>query len=73
MTTHTLFLYFVNSYESSNFSKSEAMISMKMSKMFTYMTFKLWEIDVPETVQRIADHPTDDISKDFAHEDLQLG
>ena len=45
--------------------------SMKMSKMFTYMTFKLWEIDVPETVQQIADHPTDDISKDFAHEDLQ--
>ena len=46
---------------------------MKMSKMFTYMTFKLWEIDVPDTVQRIVDHPTDDISKDFEHEDLQLG
>ena len=37
------------------------------------MTFKLWEIDVPETVQRIADHPPDEIHKDFEHEELLLG
>ena len=46
--THTLFLYHVNSYESRNFSKSEAKVSMGLSKMFTFMTFKIWEVDVPE-------------------------
>ena len=48
VTTHTLFIYHVNSYESKNFSKSEAKISVGLSKMFTYMTFKIWEVDVPE-------------------------
>ena len=73
VTTHTLFLYFVNSFESSNFSKTEAIISLKLSKVFNYVTLKLWEIDTPETVQRIADHPTDEIHKDFEHEELLLG
>ena len=48
VTTHTLFIYHVNSYESKNFSKSEAKISVGLSKMFTFMTFKIWEVDVPE-------------------------
>ena len=47
MTTHTLFLYHVNSYESQNFSKSEAKVSVGLSKFFNLCTFKMWEIDVP--------------------------
>ena len=73
MTTHTLFLYFVNSFESANFSKTEAVISLKLSKAFNVMTLKLWEIDPPETVLRIANHPTDEIHKDFEHEERLLG
>ena len=63
MTAHTLFWYFVNSYESSNFSKTEAFISTKLAKFFTLITLKIWEVEVPETVQEIADHETDDIHK----------
>merc|ERR1739838_1230648 len=73
VTTHTLFLYHVNSYESQNFSKSEAKVSVGLSKMFTFMTFKIWEIDVPPKVQEIVDHEGDEVHKSFEHEDLLHG
>ena len=63
----------MNSFESTTFSKTEAVISLKLSKVFNYFTFKPWEIDIPATVQKIADHPTDEIHRDFDHEELRLG
>ena len=66
-------MYHVNSYESGNFSKSEAKISMYMAKFFTYITFKLWEVDVPPKVMEIIEHEGDDVHKTFDHEDLALG
>merc|ERR1739838_1288584 len=73
VTTHTLFLYHVNSYESQNFSKSEASVSLVLAKLFNVITYGLWTIKVPETVVKIANHPTDYIQRDFNHEHLQLG
>ena len=46
---------------------------MKLSKAYNYMTFKLWKINAPDTVQRIVDHPTDELHKHFVHEELCLG
>merc|ERR1711935_784874 len=66
-------LYHVNSYESANFSKSEATVSIVISKLFNVISFGLWRIEVPETVTKIARHPTDNIHKDFGHKELQLG
>ena len=63
----------MNSYESKNFSKSEAVISVWMAKVFNVLSLGLWKLSVPSTIQKIADHPTDDIHKDFSHEDLSLG
>ena len=53
VTTHTLFLYHVNSYESENFSKSEASVSLVLAKLFNAITCGLWTINVPETVVKI--------------------
>lgn len=44
-----------------------------MAKMFNVLSFGLWDIDVPETVTKICEHPTDDIHTEFDHDDLQLG
>ena len=44
-----------------------------MAKVFNVLSFGLWTLDVPSTIEKIADHPTDDIHKDFSHEDLSLG
>ena len=66
-------MYHVNSYESGNFSKSEAKICMYMAKGFSYMTFKIWEVDVPPKVMEIIEHEGDDIHKTFDHDDLSLG
>ena len=68
-----LFLYHVNSYESRNFSKTEARISMYIAKFFTYITFKLWEVDVPPKVMEIIEHEGDEIHKTFQHDELSLG
>ena len=48
-------------------------MSVAMAKIFNMLSLGLWKLDVPSTVQKIADHPTDDIHKDFDHEDLSLG
>ena len=66
-------MYHVNSYESKNFSKTEAKVSIGLSKFFNVMTFKIWKINVPEKVQEIADHEGDEIHKTFEHDDLLLG
>ena len=73
VTTHTLFLYHVNSYESGNFSKSEAKACMYLAKFFTLMTCKLWEIEVPEKVREIVEHEGDELHKTFEHDELALG
>ena len=72
-TTHTLFLYHVNSYESGNFSKSEAKVGMYLAKFFNCTTFGLWEIEVPPKVMEIVEHEGDEIHKTFEHDDLKLG
>ena len=66
-------MYHVNSYESRNFSKSEAKISMYMAKCFSYMTFKIWKVDVPPIVMKIIKHDDDELHKTFNHDDLLLG
>ena len=66
-------MYHVNSYESANFSKSEAKLCMYMAKGFSYITFKIWEVDVPPKVMEIIEHDGDDLHKTFDHDDLSLG
>ena len=73
ITTYTLFLYHLNSYETKNFSRTEAKISRFLAKCFTLITCYLWEVEVPETVDEIADDPEDNIHKRFPHEDRLLG
>ena len=68
-----MFLYHVNSYESRNFSKTEAKISMNMAKFLNCITFKLWEIEVPSKVIEIVRHEGDELHKTFEHHDLSLG
>ena len=43
---------------------------MYMAKFFTYMSFKLWEVDVPPKVMEIIEHDGDEIHKTFEHDDL---
>ena len=73
ITTYTLFLYHLNSYETKNFSRREAQVSRFLAKCFNLMTFHLWEVEVPETVNEIADDTEDNIHKRFPHEDRLLG
>ena len=72
-TTYTLFLYHLNSYETKNFSRTEAKISRFLAKCFSLMTCYMWKVEVPETVDEIADDPDDNIHKRFPHEDRLLG
>ena len=46
---------------------------MYMAKGFSYITFKIWEVDVPPKVMEIIEHEGDDIHKTFDHDDLSLG
>ena len=73
VSTHTLFLYHVNSYESKNFSKSEAKISLFLAKIFNRLSCGIWDIEPPQLVIDITQHPTDDLHLKFCHEDLQHG
>ena len=73
VSTHTLFLYHVNEYESKNFSKTEAKISLGLAKFFNVINCYIWKITPPEIVKQIAHHPTDDIHKQFDHDNLSLG
>ena len=47
-------------------------MSVSIAKVFNVLSVGLWKLDVPATIQKIADHPTDDIHRDFSHEDLSL-
>ena len=73
VSTHTLFIYHVNSYESRNFSKSEARIALGLSRFFNAICCGVWEIEPPSLVIEITEHPTDDLHTKFDHEDLQHG
>ena len=48
LSTHTLFVYHVNEYESKNFSKTEAKISVGLAKVINFMYGRVWEIDLPK-------------------------
>ena len=63
VSTYTLFLYHTNEYESKNFSKTEAKISLVLANMSNYANFKIWKVRAPEVVVSIANHPGDDIHK----------
>ena len=65
VSTHTLFLYHVNSYESINFSKTEAKISLIFAKYFNKVCFGLWRIEPPKCVLEIDGHETDDLHATF--------
>ena len=49
VSTQTLFLYHVSEYESKNFSKSEAIFSAGLAKMFNWMSLRIWLIEVGYT------------------------
>ena len=49
MTTYTLFIYHIKTYESKNFSKFEAKLSVGLSNLLNVLSLKLWEIDAPQT------------------------
>ena len=48
LSTRTLFVYHVNEYESKNFSKTEAKISVGLAKVINFMYGRVWEIDLPK-------------------------
>ena len=73
ITTYTHFLYYLNSYETKNFSRREAKVSRFLAKCFNFLTYYLWEVEVPETVNEIAEDTEDNIHKRFPHEDRLLG
>ena len=73
VSTHTLFLYHVNEYESKNFSRTEARISLAFASFCNFINCNIWTIDPPSVVKEIANHPTDDIHKDYDHDSLHLG
>ena len=47
VSTHTSFLYYVDSYESKNFSKTEAKVSCTLAKIFNVIGLNIWVIDIP--------------------------
>ena len=70
ISTHTLFLYLCPEYEARNFSRTEARISRGIAKFFSKIACGMWDIDVPENTNTIADKG-DEIEVDIEH--LQLG
>ena len=65
VTTYTLFFYHVNSYESENFSRSEAMVSFVLAKLFNALSCGLWRIKIPASVLTIANDETDTVHKEL--------
>ena len=72
LSTHTLFVYHVNEYESKNFSRTEAKISLGIAKVLNFIYRCTWQIDPPKVVLEICNHPTDDIHCHYEHDDLHL-
>ena len=56
VSTHTLFIYNVSEYESKNFSKTEAKISIGLAKMFNAMSCTLWEIEIKDHIKGLILH-----------------
>ena len=50
VSTHTLFLYYVTEYESKNFTKTEAKVSVGLANIFNAMTCGLWEIEIKKHI-----------------------
>ena len=73
LTTFTLFLYHVNEYESKNFSRMEAKCSIVMAKVVNAFTLRIWTVEPPAIVLKIASHPNAEIHRIFDHEQLSLG
>ena len=70
ISTHTLFLYHCPEYEARNFDKTEARISRGIARFFTKMACGLWNIDIPENTNHIAEKGEE---VEVSVEDLQLG
>ena len=68
LTTFTLFLHHINEYDSKNFSKTEAKISVFIARLLNLLCCRIWVIEPPGIVTKIASHPTDDIHVEFDHE-----
>lgn len=78
MTTYTLFLSHVMPYESANFTKAEAWVSIILCKCCNIFGCGLWHINVPVVVNRIARikiaPENDEVFHDeIDHEQLALG
>ena len=71
ISTHTLFLYLCPEYEARNFSRTEARISRGIANFFTKLACGMWNIDVPDNTNTIADKG--DEIEDLEIEDLQNG
>ena len=56
VSTYTLFIYHCASYECKNFSRTEARISRGIANMLAKCACGLWEIEVPENTEKIAEH-----------------
>ena len=63
VSTYTLFFYYANEYETKNFSKTEAKVSLVLASFCNYANFKVWKVRPPEVVVSIANHPGDDLHK----------
>lgn len=75
MTTYTLFLYHVNSYEVANFTKTQALISIGIAKFCDCLSCRLWRIHIPDIVYKVHDRaavaPEEEI--ELSCDDLTLG
>ena len=73
ISTHTLILHHVHSYESNNFSKTEATFALGMTRFLNAICCGMWVIEPPSTVVQIAQHSSDDLHVKFDHEQLLEG
>ena len=53
VTTYTLFLYHVNSYEVANFTRTQARISIGIAKFCDCLSCRCWKIEIPAIVYKV--------------------
>ena len=56
VSAYTLFIYHCACYECKNFSRTEAIISRGIANILAKCACGLWEIEVPENTEKIAEH-----------------
>ena len=67
VSAYTLFIYHCACYECKNFSRTEAIISRGIANILAKCACGLWEIEVPENTEKIAEH-----EGSFFHADYSL-